>query len=273
MPARVRIRAGRRGHYPTGIEKAYEAKLVRRAQQIHELLMERLREVVTMNDRGSSRADDASPGPALPGPALRQVVPTVAAGVEARMAPSTAYLTDIGTDIDVFASADTRRQVELAAKAKGDEGQIRRVAAIGVLAGAPAVAAVSAWAAANLALIKSADERYFADVVRVIEEAARRGDGWPALEKALIERAGVSASRAKLIARDQVGTLNAQITAEKQRLLGITHFIWSSTGDERTRQEHEELHGRVFSWAEGHPTEGYPGEPILCRCSAIPVVP
>lgn len=35
---------------------------------------------------------------------------------------------------------------------------------------------------------------------------------------------------------------------------------------------HRSINGRVYPWAEGHPTEGLPGTPPNCRCHAEAVV-
>lgn len=82
-----------------------------------------------------------------------------------------------------------------------------------------------------------------------------------------------SERRAELIARDQVLTLNAQITRERQTAADIEKYVWTTSGDERVRDEHEALDGEVFSWDEGDPEEGHPGEAINCRCVAFPVLP
>lgn len=54
------------------------------------------------------------------------------------------------------------------------------------------------------------------------------------------------------------------------RVTGVTHFRWISMRDERVRPLHQTLHGKVFTM-QGHPTEGYPGQPFNCRCVAEPV--
>ncbi len=83
----------------------------------------------------------------------------------------------------------------------------------------------------------------------------------------------VSASRAELIARDQILTLNAKITRHRQKAAGIDSYEWTTSGDERVREEHDALDGQTFSWdGEGDPEEGHPGEAVNCRCTAFPVL-
>lgn len=83
----------------------------------------------------------------------------------------------------------------------------------------------------------------------------------------------VSKSRAELIARDQVLTLNAKITRHRQKSAGIEKYVWTTSNDERVRDEHAALEGEVFAWDEGgDPEEGHPGEAINCRCVAFPIL-
>ena len=40
---------------------------------------------------------------------------------------------------------------------------------------------------------------------------------------------------------------------------------------DRVRDEHQELEGETFSY-DDPPSEGLPGQPVLCRCFAEPVL-
>lgn len=130
---------------------------------------------------------------------------------------------------------------------------------------------IDAFVDANVGLVKDIGDRVAArvesEVLRAVQDGSLHGD-----IAGQIEKIGFGEERAKLIARDQVGKLYGQINATRQGELGIQKFIWRSSGDERVRDLHEELDGQEFSYAEGgHPTEGLPGEPVLCRCWAEPV--
>lgn len=79
-------------------------------------------------------------------------------------------------------------------------------------------------------------------------------------------------AHADLIARDQLAKLNLALTRSRQIAAGITHFRWKDRDDSRVRPAHRALDRRVFSWAEGAPGEGFPGEPVSCRCHAEAVL-
>lgn len=129
------------------------------------------------------------------------------------------------------------------------------------------------FATENVSLIKSIDDRYFDDVSEVVREGVENAWILRKLSERLQERFGVSKSRAELIARDQVGKLHGQLTKTRQETIGITEFQWSSSGDSRVRDAHAKANGKTYSWTKGHPTEGFPGQPIACRCVATPVMP
>jgi SPP1 gp7 family putative phage head morphogenesis protein len=124
--------------------------------------------------------------------------------------------------------------------------------------------------AENVKLIRSIDDDYLDRVAVVIEKAQR--EGWTAARAAqeLSSTTEITLNRAKLIARDQIATVNSQITKQRQTAAGVERYRWSTSRDERVRPEHAEREGRVFSW-DNPPPDGHPGEPINCRCVAIPI--
>jgi SPP1 gp7 family putative phage head morphogenesis protein len=79
----------------------------------------------------------------------------------------------------------------------------------------------------------------------------------------------VGESRARQIARDQIGSLNGQLTEIRQLELGITHYIWETKRDDRVRDSHAAREGERFPWARP-PAGGHPGQDYGCRCGARP---
>lgn len=88
------------------------------------------------------------------------------------------------------------------------------------------------------------------------------------LEKGVFRKA---VNRARLIARDQIGKLNGQLTHFRQTSLGITRYRWRTVQDSRVRALHAEREGRIYKWDKA-PEDGHPGEAINCRCWAEPVL-
>jgi SPP1 gp7 family putative phage head morphogenesis protein len=115
--------------------------------------------------------------------------------------------------------------------------------------------------------------RVYAQQVRAIFDDPEQTQGvrWEDLKADLLDRASVSESRAELIARDQTLKLAGKINMSRQTANGITHYTWSTSLDERVREEHAALEGEVFAW-NSPPEPGNPGDDFQCRCVAIPEI-
>lgn len=141
------------------------------------------------------------------------------------------------------------------------------------------VEALDAWAYKGVERIKPIAGRTFSGIERVVTDRVRGGHRWETLQKDLQARVGIEKRHAELIARDQVGKLNAQITTEMQTLAGVQRYIWRSVRDQRVRERHAELEGTEWDAAgEGAPDAGpygepaHPGQAIQCRCYREPIV-
>jgi SPP1 gp7 family putative phage head morphogenesis protein len=131
-------------------------------------------------------------------------------------------------------------------------------------------ALVSHFVAENVTLIRAVPEEIMAGVGKLVTQAFSSGTRHEDLASQIQQRFNVGESRARLIARDQIGKLNGQVNAARQKAIGITSFVWRTVGDERVRPEHEDRDGETYSYDD--PPDGeLPGEPIQCRCSAEPV--
>jgi SPP1 gp7 family putative phage head morphogenesis protein len=131
---------------------------------------------------------------------------------------------------------------------------------------------LNSWAANNVVLIQGAEASFLDDVQAAVVSGLVEGKSLNTIAQTIEQRGNVARSRARLIARDQVATLNGQIAQERQKSLGVTEYRWTTSLDERVRPEHAERHNRVFKWSEP-PRDGHPGRPINCRCVATPIIP
>lgn len=124
----------------------------------------------------------------------------------------------------------------------------------------------------NVSLIKSIPSGVADKIEQATTRAVASGTRHEELAIELNKIFSFGEDRALLIARDQVGKAYGQINASRQADLGITQFRWMTSEDERVRPEHEAIDGQTFNYPEGAPGEGLPGEPVLCRCWAEPVM-
>lgn len=129
----------------------------------------------------------------------------------------------------------------------------------------------------NVGLIRSIDARYFSEIEGLVMDAIANGTRVEQLSRDIRARYGVSQSRARLIARDQVGKVVGQLTRRRQQAAGVEQAQWSTSQDERVRKTHREVNGRVYDLDGPGVLVGgkrlFPGQDYQCRCSSIPVLP
>ena len=249
--------------FPRHVEREYAARLVRRLALMRRLVIEVL----------SIRRDNKNPDDRDEAAGVRTRV-QVAAVERAMPSLPSGFGEDVAERVDLFTSRSVARSIA----ALG--GPPRSPAALGVDVEAggrlgdrtrPEMRRLHVeWARTQVALIQNLEQRTWTDVAESVAEAVATGR--TDLAAVLRDRFGVAETRARLIARDQVGSLNARITESRQRQAGILAYEWSSSGDERVRPLHRQLDGTVRRWDDPHPTEGHPGDAIQCRCVAIAVL-
>lgn len=134
----------------------------------------------------------------------------------------------------------------------------------------------------NVKLVEDANRSYSKQVRDIFTDPDNFGASPDTLKRKLLDRGGVSESRAELIARDQTLKTNAAINGARQTAAGVSRYIWSTSLDERVRgnpdgawpdadPSHYELEGKIFSW-DDPPEPGHPGEDYQCRCIALPYI-
>lgn len=145
--------------------------------------------------------------------------------------------------------------------------------------------ALRRWVDENVLKIKSIPTETLGNMQQLILDGFVRGMPMRDIQKAIQKEYGTTKSKAVLLARDQVSTLNAQISRQQQQDAGCSKYRWSDSRDGRVRDCHRSLDGKIFSWdnppemwyitkKSGKVMTGrrcHPGEDYCCRCVAIPV--
>lgn len=108
---------------------------------------------------------------------------------------------------------------------------------------------LEASTAENVNLIKSIPTQYFERVETIVLGGMKDGLAPTAIAKQIQEQTGVSARRAKLIARDQVSQLNSDLTRQRQAAAGIEFYRVETAKDQRV---------------SGDPSGKYPNAKISC---------
>ena len=140
------------------------------------------------------------------------------------------------------------------------------------------------WVSENVLKIKSIPQTALDEMREIILDGYRNGRSIKNIQRDIQDSYNVTKHKARMLARDQVATLNSQIAQAQQRDAGVTEYEWSTSHDERVRPCHAELDGKTCSWddppemwyetkSRGTVYTGrrcHPGEDYLCRCVAIP---
>ena len=117
--------------------------------------------------------------------------------------------------------------------------------------------------------VPSIPARHFRVLRREVDRGIFEGLRIESIRDNIEQLKGVTRRRATTIARDQIGKYHGDMMQVRQKQLGIDGYIWTTVGDERVRDSHEERDGDPFLWSDP-PPDGHPSEPINCRCSAVP---
>lgn len=144
---------------------------------------------------------------------------------------------------------------------------------------------LNVWVAENVNKIKSIPQESFGRMEKIILDGFLSGASEEAIQKRILKEFDVTKSKAAMLARDQIGTLNAQIAKQQHADAGIEKYMWETRRDDRVRPCHRSLDGQIFRW-DDPPEMWYetktlgivytgrrchPGEDYGCRCRAIPV--
>lgn len=134
----------------------------------------------------------------------------------------------------------------------------------------------------NVGLIKSIPEKYFSELERIVNTGFQDGWTYNQIQESILKLGQSTNSRARFIARDQIGKMNSRFNQARQTNLGIEEYEWSTSQDERVRgnptgryprakHNHYKRNGEVFKWNDP-PPGGHPGQDYQCRCTPIPVL-
>lgn len=133
----------------------------------------------------------------------------------------------------------------------------------------------------NASLIQSNNMRLLSETQQMVYSSMQAGERHEEIAKKLFARKKnalghvspyrKAETRAAIIARDQVSKLNGDLTRIRQEKTGVKKFIWRTAGDGRVRPSHRSFANNIYTWKSG--ASGIlPGQDVLCRCYAEPVL-
>lgn len=111
----------------------------------------------------------------------------------------------------------------------------------------------------------------------IVEKNALAGQRSGALVQLIQENYAVSKRKAEFLARQETSLFMSKFREARYKAIGSSRYKWSGSMDEREREDHRLLEGKIFSWDSPPVTNlktgarNHPGEDFGCRCLAIPV--
>lgn len=118
-------------------------------------------------------------------------------------------------------------------------------------------------------LIKSVQREHLDKISLAIKRGIREGR----LEKDILKEirlvTDISKRRARMMARNAPLQYSGSLTKHHQTNAGIKQYRWQTSHDERVRESHKKLDGKVFDWDSPGP---YPRSEVNCRCDAVPLL-
>lgn len=137
--------------------------------------------------------------------------------------------------------------------------------------------AVDAFALSNARKIQSIGREHLANVAQLVTEASLKGTAQSVLAKSLQRQFGLTADKARFLARDQTSKFNAALTQTRAEASGSDKYKWRTSQDERVRPSHARLEGKIFLFRRPPKVAPNrrcnPGEDYNCRCTAEIVIP
>lgn len=139
------------------------------------------------------------------------------------------------------------------------------------------------WYNQQSKLVNSIVSTYTDKLQTIVSNAVQRGSLYKDVQQEIKKLYNTTDTRAKFIAVNEVGNLNAITTKVRQQEAGISAYRWSTSKDERVRKSHEANEGKLFFWNSSRagkingmdvlPSPAFhPGMDYRCRCVAIPVI-
>ena len=123
----------------------------------------------------------------------------------------------------------------------------------------------------NTSLIKNLSSQYVEELGIDLFNAYEQGKSSKSLAKDVQERYGITARRAKLIARNEVKNTNSQMNLKQAAELGFDEGVWMTVIDGRERELHKQHDNKKFKigvgLSDGNGGKEEPGDAINCRCT------
>ena len=146
------------------------------------------------------------------------------------------------------------------------------------------------WAQTNYSLIVSNARNYVTQINTLCEQGVVNGWGVKQLQEEIKKATDkLTDKKCRLLARDQIGKLQGQVSEAQMEEVGLEMYVWDTSGDERVRPSHKPMDGLLCRWDNANvcsydngktwverpatAVKMHPGQDIQCRCVALAYIP
>lgn len=273
--------------FPHGVESKYFRKMKSFFKPLTDYVNKYIEQHSTELLRGDSakiRAD------AIPGDSFRKMISNLNNWLEM-------YMPEIGEDTE--SSTNNFILEEIKKTADGvldfDNADFSKIVKKGINVDVPITSQwwndmKNSWAEDNYSLIVSNAKNYVSKINTLTEQAVVNGFSVRKLTDNIKQATtGLTDKHCKLLARDQIGKLNGQITESQMQEIGLDLYVWSTSNDDRVRESHAMMEGLLCRWDDASvcsydngktwvsrpsgAVDLHPGQDIQCRCVPLAFFP
>lgn len=273
--------------YPHGVEMKYYRQL----QSYFKPLTDYVKKYINENMEPLLRGDDKEIKlDAIPGDSYRNMIYSLENWLSIYM-PDISNTPESANNNVIFAGLGKTADEAMAFSEKEFKKIIDKGIHVNVPTSAPWWDDMKAsWAEDNYTLITSNAKRYVEQINVLTEQAIVNGMSPGKLTEEIMKATeSLSDKHCKLLARDQMGKLNGQITQAQMQEIGLDLYVWSTSMDDRVRESHALMEGLLCRWDDASvcsydngktwverpsgAVDLHPGQDIQCRCSGLAFYP
>ena len=273
--------------YPSGIEQKYFCQLQSYFKPLTDYVKKYLNENLPQILRGDSADLHLD---SIPGNAFDKMLYNLENWLSIYM-PDISVLPDDSNNNVIYAGLGKTADETI----KFSETQFKKIIEKGIHVDVPTTAAwwdkmKKSWMDDNYTLITSNAKNYVSQINSIVEQGVVNGLGVDKVTEQIFEKTNsLTKKHCKLLARDQIGKLNGQITQAQNEELGLDLYIWDTSMDDRVRESHAVMQGLLCRWDDASvcsydngktwvsrpsgAVDLHPGQDIQCRCSALTYYP
>ncbi|MEA3330617.1 MAG: minor capsid protein [Campylobacterota bacterium] len=148
----------------------------------------------------------------------------------------------------------------------------------------------------NVALIKSIPSEFIKEIEVIVQNGLADGMRHEAIAKQISGVKGIKSTfgklenRIKMIARNEVASINGSLSKARQENLGVTMYTFETSRDERVRPSHQVMQGKICKWDDATVyknniddkkwlkrssiggVEKHPAMDFNCRCVSLAII-